>query len=162
MSSYLSYYHTQDLGCLEIISSEKAIVAVNFCDTPEFGTPENKNDLIQECIDQLNEYFHGKRYKFLLPLQMEGSEFQQKVWLSLLDIPYGHTSSYQDIAKSIDNPHSCRAVGNANHQNKISIIVPCHRVVGKNGSMTGYGGGIWRKEWLIRHEKSHFQALPLI
>lgn len=104
-------------------------------------------------IAQLDEYFGGKRKVFQLPFDLEGTEFRRRVWAELVRIPYGETRSYKDIAYAIGNVKSVRAVGGANHHNPISIIVPCHRVIGANGSLTGYGGDLWRKEWLLAHEK---------
>lgn len=105
---------------------------------------------------QLGEYFAGTRREFDLPLHPRGSEFQQRVWRALLDIPYGETSSYGKQAASIGAPLTAsRAVGTANGQNPISIIVPCHRVIGANGSLVGYGGGLPAKQWLLSHEAAH-------
>lgn len=106
----------------------------------------------QDAVRQLQEYFNGTRQQFDLPLAPHGTEFQQRVWRALTDIPYGATVSYAHIARAIDNPKGVRAVGLANGRNPISIIVPCHRVIGANGALTGYGGGLPRKEWLLRHE----------
>lgn len=104
---------------------------------------------------QLAEYFKGKRREFNIPLDLVGTEFQKKVWLSLLRIPYGHTISYAEQAKLIGKPTAVRAVANANGQNKLSIILPCHRVIGSGGTLTGYGGGVWRKEKLLELEKQN-------
>ena len=103
-------------------------------------------------MQQLQEYFDGKRTDFDLPLQQEGSAFQQSVWAVLNDISYGKTVSYLQLSKRIGNAKAIRAVGITNGKNAISIIVPCHRVIGSNGSLTGYGGGLWRKQWLPEHE----------
>lgn len=107
---------------------------------------------LDEAVRQLREYFEGRRRTFALPLAPVGTPFQQRVWLALRDIPYGRTVSYGVIARSIGNPKGVRAVGLANGRNPISIIVPCHRVIGSDGTLTGYGGGIERKAWLLRHE----------
>jgi methylated-DNA-[protein]-cysteine S-methyltransferase len=101
---------------------------------------------------QLQEYFAGKRRKFDLPLDMQGTEFQKRVWRELREIPFGETWSYGQLAKRIDNPNASRAVGLANGRNPIAVIVPCHRVIGADGSLTGFGGGLERKEWLLSHE----------
>ena len=101
---------------------------------------------------QLRDYFSGGLSEFSIPLDLYGTDFQQQVWDALRAIPYGETRSYQEQAMAIGNPKAVRAVANANRNNKISIIIPCHRVIGKNGSMTGYGGGIWRKEFLLKLE----------
>jgi methylated-DNA-[protein]-cysteine S-methyltransferase len=101
---------------------------------------------------QLKEYFAGKRREFALPLRLDGTEFQQRVWGELTKIPFGETRSYGQLAKRLNNPNGSRAVGLANGRNPIAIIVPCHRVIGADGSLTGYGGGLPRKRWLLAHE----------
>src|SRR5699024_8750818 len=106
-------------------------------------------DYINECKKQLLEYFNGERKVFDLKLNPKGTEFQKKIWNELIKIPYGETKSYSEIAKNIGNPKACRAVGNANNKNPIGICIPCHRVIGKNGSLTGYAGGIDKKEYLL-------------
>ncbi|MDF7671235.1 methylated-DNA--[protein]-cysteine S-methyltransferase [Orbaceae bacterium ESL0721] len=102
---------------------------------------------------ELKEYFSGERRQFSIALDTKGTFFQQKVWNALMTIPYGKTRSYKDQAVDIDHPKAVRAVANANGMNLISIIIPCHRVIGSNGKLTGYAGGLWRKEWLLEHEK---------
>ena len=104
-------------------------------------------------IEQLEEYFSGSRKEFSVPLVTPGTDFQNEVWMELLKIPYGITRSYQEQANALNRPDSVRAVANANEMNRISIIIPCHRVIGSNGRLTGYGGGLKRKSWLIDHEK---------
>ena len=103
----------------------------------------------------MNAYFLGRLNDFQVPVILEGTEFQVKVWKEIMKIPYGDLATYGEIAKSIGVPKGARAVGNANHNNRIAIIVPCHRVVGANGCLTGYAGGLERKKWLIAHEKKH-------
>jgi methylated-DNA-[protein]-cysteine S-methyltransferase len=109
-------------------------------------------DPLPAAARQLQAYFAGKRHEFDLPLRMEGTEFQQRVWQELRRIPFGETRSYGQLAKRLNNPNGSRAVGLANGRNPIAIIVPCHRVIGADGSLTGFGGGIDRKEWLLSHE----------
>ena len=113
------------------------------------------DDAFDDVRTQLEEYFAGTRREFELPLHAACTEFQRRAWTALLDIPYGETSSYGKQAASIGSPDAARAIGLANGQNPISIIVPCHRVVGANGSLTGYGGGLDAKRWLLSHEASH-------
>lgn len=108
--------------------------------------------LLQKCIIQLNEYFDGKRKIFDLPVQQQGTSFQQAVWQQLLKIKYGKTISYLELSKRIGDVKAIRAVGTTNGKNKIAIIVPCHRVIGSDGSLTGYAGDLWRKKWLLAHE----------
>ncbi len=102
----------------------------------------------------MDEYFNKKRKKFDLPLQPQGTNFQKAVWDALLEVPYGTTVSYFDIAKKVDNPKAVRAAGGANGKNPITIIIPCHRIIGSNGKLVGYGGGLWRKKWLLQHEQN--------
>lgn len=105
-------------------------------------------------ITQLDEYFNGTRKVFDLPLDLSaGTAFRRRVWDALISVPYGETRSYKDIAADIGNERAVRAVGGANHNNPISIIVPCHRIIGADGSLTGYGGELWRKQWLLAHER---------
>jgi methylated-DNA-[protein]-cysteine S-methyltransferase len=125
---------------------------------PEPGADWVRNDAVfAEAIQQLTAYFGGERQQFDLPLKAAGTDFQQRVWRGLLDIPFGETWSYAELARHIGQPGASRAVGLANGRNPISIIIPCHRVIGANGSLTGYGGGLDRKRWLLAHERS--QAL---
>jgi methylated-DNA-[protein]-cysteine S-methyltransferase len=123
-----------------------------FKETVEITNESILHPLANECKKQLDEYFTGSRIKFDLPIQQEGTAFQQKVWSALLSIPYGRTVSYLELSKRIGDTKATRAVGTTNGSNKISIVVPCHRVIGSNGSLTGYGGDLWRKKWLLDHE----------
>lgn len=119
----------------------------------EFITSENKH--INQLNIELNEYFEGNRKLFDVPLDFPGSEFQVKVWTELLKIPYGETRSYKNQAKAIGKPEAVRAVAKANGDNRISILIPCHRIIGSDGSLTGYGGGLARKRWLLNHEQEN-------
>lgn len=114
------------------------------------------NILTEECISQLKDYFSGKSRKFHLKLYLSGKEFQLLVWKQLQKIPYKKTLSYSDVAKKISIPKAIRAVGNTNRINPISIIIPCHRVIGKNKDLVGYAGGFENKKYLLEHEKKHF------
>ena len=114
---------------------------------------EGLTALLERAFQQLEEYFAGKRKQFDLPLSLRGTEFQRQVWAALRDIPYGETRSYGQIAQAVGRPKAVRAVGMANHRNPISIIVPCHRVVGADGSLTGYGGGLENKKFLLALER---------
>lgn len=147
-------YYESPIGLIQIKSINQKICSVLFAEkeTEPFNleTPLNK-----ECIKQLKEYFEGSRLEFDLPIYQVGTEFQQKVWDELTRIPYGTTLSYGHLARKIGDIKSVRAVGTTNGKNKIAIIVPCHRVIGSDGSMTGYAGEIWRKEWLLKHEVAH-------
>jgi len=116
---------------------------------------EGENMHLKQLGKQLEEYFEGKRREFSVPLVSPGSEFQQKVWLELKKIPFGSTRTYQEQAVALNRPDSVRAVANANGMNRISIIIPCHRVIGADGHLTGYGGGLKRKRWLLDHEAKY-------
>lgn len=118
------------------------------------NTLEKETPLIRQAYQQLREYFNRQRQEFDLPLHLSGTEFQQKVWKALCTIPYGETCSYKDLARKIGNPKACRAVGGANNKNPIMIVIPCHRVIGANGSLVGYGGGLSVKKYLLELEKS--------
>ena len=109
---------------------------------------------------QLGEYFQGTRREFSVPLHAPGSPFQRRVWNALQTIPYGETTHYQALAEQLGNPAAVRAVAAANGANRLSILIPCHRVIGKDGSLTGYGGGLQRKQWLLDHEKGRHQVQP--
>jgi len=147
-------YYSSAIGVIEIKGSTSGIVSVDFVTEPvenTLGTPA----FFRPWIKQFREYFQGKRNAFSLPLQVQGTEFEKKVWGALQEIPYGTTQSYGDIARKIGHEKAFRAVGNANNKNRIAIIIPCHRVIGSDGSLTGYASGLWRKEWLLGHEKKH-------
>lgn len=120
---------------------------------------EEISDLLQRTCDELREYFDSKRTEFDIPLHPQGTDFQKKVWNALREIPYGETRSYAEIAERIGQPRACRAVGGANHKNRILILIPCHRVIGKNGSLTGFGCGIEAKDYLLKSEKNALDAL---
>lgn len=140
------------LGELTICADHTAITAIRFPEEAPLTQQPCSNALVREAIRQLIAYFAGRLRKFDLPLNGSGSEFQQRVWRALLAVPYGETASYGDIAAVIENPRGSRAVGLANSKNPIAIVVPCHRIIGRNGSLTGYGGGLERKAWLLAHE----------
>lgn len=145
------YLEVKDFGILEIIEEENGISSINFVEKIEnsFETEE-----VKRCIQQLKEYFLGKRREFDIKLDIRiGTEFQQKAWKVLMEIPYGETRSYQEQAITIGNPKAVRAIGGANNKNPISIIIPCHRVIGKNNKLVGYGGGLLKKEFLLNLEK---------
>ncbi|UYQ94386.1 methylated-DNA--[protein]-cysteine S-methyltransferase [Chitinophaga horti] len=144
-------YIDTPLGPLEIKGNGQFISGVNFREQAGVSS-EDVPPLLRECARQLREYFAGERLDFDLPLSQKGTDFQLGVWQKLCDIPYANTISYQQLANRINNPKSIRAVGTTNGRNQISIIVPCHRVIGSNGTLTGYAGGLWRKKWLLEHE----------
>ncbi|GIK39495.1 MAG: methylated-DNA--protein-cysteine methyltransferase [Chloroflexota bacterium] len=152
---YKTYFQSE-IGLLEIVGTDGSIRKVNFVEGEVGNEAMLQSDLPPEmsaCLAQLGAYFRGDRREFSLKLEPGGTDFQKAVWRQLLTIPYGQTVSYLDIARQVSNEKAVRAVGAANGQNPIAIIVPCHRVVGSNGQLTGYGGGLWRKAWLLNHEK---------
>lgn len=146
-------YYKSPIGTLEICGTEEYINRVLFLDS-NFTRGSKISPLLERCVQQLDEYFYLKRQIFDLPLSPQGTSFQKLVWQKLREIPYGRTSSYLEIARQIGNPKAIRAVGSANGKNPIAIIIPCHRVIGASGKLIGYGGGLWRKEWLLKHEQS--------
>lgn len=148
-------YIKTPIGILKILSIEHLIYSISFVE--EQKNNENRTDIISNCIEQLEQYFAGNRKEFDIPVKLEGTFFQQTVWELLMKIPFGKTSTYKKIANKIGNPYSVRAVGSANAKNKIPIIIPCHRVIGSKGTLTGYAGGLWRKEWLLEHEAASSQ-----
>lgn len=151
---YYFIYHSQ-IGEIKIAEENNAItnICISEQNSPETGIFQ-ETELIKKAIFQLNEYFHGKRKVFELKLNPQGTEFQKKIWKELQNIPYGETRSYKQIAVAIGNEKACRAVGMANNKNPIFIVIPCHRVIGANGSLTGYGAGISIKEKLLKLEKN--------
>jgi len=155
MQTYKTYYKSP-LGPIEIVGSKDSIIALDFVEDMLPGDDE-LTFCVKECLKQVSEYFKGERREFFLDLQPAGTEFQKSVWRQLEKIPYGKTTSYGKVADIIGKPNASRAVGSANGKNPIAIIVPCHRVIGSDGSLTGYGGGLWRKRWLIGFERGEVQ-----
>lgn len=153
------------IGNLQIQVENQKVTEVEFRPkkhkTPSNCIPADRK-IFELCQKQLTEYFNGKRTSFDLPVELRGTEFQKSVWNQLEKIPFGNTISYKDLAIQIGNPLSVRAVGAANGKNPVSIVIPCHRVIGSNGSLTGYGGGIERKEWLLEHEQKLASGVNLL
>jgi len=143
-------YYSSPIGLLRLQGRGSKLISVSFVENKTEA--ENLNVVLEKTMTQLKEYFSGDRLKFDLDFELEGTDFQIKVWKMLTMIDYGETVSYKKIAEKIKNPKAYRAVGNANNKNKLPIIVPCHRVVGSKGQLTGYAGGLWRKKWLLDHE----------
>lgn len=138
------------LGTAKITGDEHGIASISILEEGEL-TKKIPKDL-KEAVNQLQDYFNGKRTAFDFKLNPQGTEFQQKVWNALLEIPFGKTVSYMDITKKLGDVKAIRAVASANGKNPLWIVVPCHRVIGTDGSLTGYAGGLWRKKWLLEHE----------
>ncbi len=156
-------YIDSPLGLLEVSGTDEHLASVLFVKAahkpaPGQGVSEGAMPPpVALCIQQLEEYFAGKRLDFDLPMLPQGTAFQQKIWRLLLDIPFGRTISYLELSRRYGDEKAIRAVGSANGSNPICILVPCHRVIGSNGKLVGYGGDLWRKEWLLKHE---VQYLP--
>jgi methylated-DNA-[protein]-cysteine S-methyltransferase len=146
-----------ELGTIEVCANQAGIVSILFSSPDKDPHPQSDkpNTFTQQACEQLRRYFTGELQQFDLPLAAQGTAFQTGVWRVLTDIAYGETCSYADIAKAIDNPKAVRAVGAANGKNPISIVVPCHRVIGANNILTGYAGGLSRKAWLLALEKQN-------
>lgn len=160
-------FYNSPLGILKISISDNSLSELSFVN--KAGKPEVRDtDLefakptslsMRKCVNQLDAYFSGELKEFDLPLDQPGTTFQQQVWNELLNIKYGRTESYLALSKRIGNTKAIRAVGTANGRNNIAIIVPCHRVIGSNGTLVGYGGDLWRKKWLLDHEAKHANGL---
>ena len=163
-SPYMRVHFKSPIGTIHIESSDIGIRRLIFIDEDDMTSsipssnemsshPEIENEITSLVIQQLNEYFAGSRRAFDMPLDLQGTPFQKRVWQELLKIPFGTTISYKELALRLGDVKTIRAAGTANGANPVSIIVPCHRVIGSDGSLIGYGGGIWRKKWLLEHEK---------
>ncbi|WP_457559039.1 methylated-DNA--[protein]-cysteine S-methyltransferase [Candidatus Harpocratesius sp.] len=139
------------IGFLEICANNNVITSIMFIESPR--TPSNPNEITNNAINQLEKYFNHELTKFDLPLALEGTIFQRKVWSELINIPYGKITTYKEIAEKIGNSKAVRAVGNANGKNPIAIVIPCHRVIQTGGKLGGYSAGISKKKWLLTHER---------
>jgi len=145
------------VGTLWLYATDEALVRVD-SHGPRPQGKANANTVLREAARQLEEYFAGRRTKFDLPLAPEGTDFQKKVWRAMQRIPYGQTESYGHLAHGVQSPAASRAVGAACGRNPLLIVIPCHRVVGADGSLTGFGGGLAMKEWLLEHEGNVFKV----
>ena len=150
---YYTYYQSP-IGLLKIAGTEHYIAELGFIDKPEqmiHGEP-GISEVMHQCTEQLIEFFSGKRRIFDIPVHQPGTYFQLKVWGELLQIPFAKTMSYLELSRNVGDEKAVRAVAATNGKNRIAIIVPCHRVIGSDKSLVGYGGGLWRKKWLLQHE----------
>jgi methylated-DNA-[protein]-cysteine S-methyltransferase len=138
------------LGITKIVGDENGISVISILQEGEISTKIPKE--LKEAVTQLQDYFEGKRTDFTFKLNPKGTDFQQKVWQELLNIPFGKTMSYLELSKKLGDVKAIRAVASANGKNPLWIVIPCHRVIGTDGSLTGYAGGLWRKKWLLEHE----------
>ena len=154
---YFYYIYKSKIGNIYIKTDENYVYNINFINLSSINQniEYKKNIITEKVINQLEEYFNGKRKIFELPVKLIGSEFQKKVWKELEKIPYGQTKTYKDIAIKIGNPNASRAIGNANNKNPIAIVIPCHRVIGCNNKLIGYAGGIYKKIQLLELEKNN-------
>ena len=150
MMELFTKYYTSPVGFLKIQCTAEQVALIHFVNEP--GLENDSNELMKECLAQLDEYFLGKRKDFELPLAQRGSDFQQSVWNHLLTIPFGKTISYLQMSKQMGDVKAIRAIAAANGKNNIAIVVPCHRVIGSDAKLVGYAGGLWRKKWLLEHE----------
>ena len=140
------------IGVIKVTASHNALESIVFVDRVK---ESSANKITNMVCQQLDEYFAGKRQEFDLPLDKQGTEFQESVWLALQEIPYAETCSYQQIAAKINRPKAMRAVGSANGKNPLAIVVPCHRVIASDGSLSGYEYGVDKKSWLLKHEQEN-------
>lgn len=150
----ISYQYPTPIGALWITETDAHITALGLRE-PNAPFEQRETELLREAYRQLSEYFAGTRRAFTLPLCPHGTAFQQKVWDALQEIPYGETRSYREIAEAVGHPRAYRAVGGANHNNPVMIVVPCHRVIGADGRLTGYASGLEVKQKLLRLEQEH-------
>ena len=148
-------YIKTPLGITKILGDENGISVISVSDEGEIS--DTIPVVLQETVSQLNDYFEGKRTAFTFKMNPSGTEFQRKVWQDLLEIPFGKTMSYLELSKKLGDVKAIRAVASANGNNPLWIVVPCHRVIGTDGSLTGYAGGLWRKKWLLEHENPSTQ-----
>jgi len=153
MEKVFRAYYLSPIGTVEITATEEAIVSVLFTEEPAQPNAPNLPTCLTDCLQQLNQYFAGERKTFELPVASAGTNFQEQVWHQLEKINFGQTLSYYDLSVQLGNLGAIRAVGSANGKNKLLLIRPCHRVIGANGQLVGYAGGLWRKKWLLAHER---------
>ncbi|MDB5109554.1 MAG: methylated-DNA--[protein]-cysteine S-methyltransferase [Mucilaginibacter sp.] len=147
----VTYYRTP-VGIAQITQEDDFISSIKILDDNEIASTLPQSPLLKKTTQQLDEYFAGERKTFDLPIKQQGTEFQQQVWQQLLQISYGTTISYAQLSNHMNSPLAIRAIAAANGKNHLWIVVPCHRVIGSDGSLTGYAGGLWRKQWLLEHE----------
>ena len=163
-------YYNSPIGVLQLKNEAEDIAEISFVNTIRKGKIDEASikfilptsPVIKKCIAQLDDYFSGKNLQFNLPIMQAGTAFQQTVWAALHHIPQGKTLSYLQLSKNIGNTKAIRAVGAANGKNNIVIIVPCHRVIGSNGTLVGYGGDLWRKQWLLAHEAKYCNGVQML
>jgi methylated-DNA-[protein]-cysteine S-methyltransferase len=153
MNQLETAYIDTPLGIMRIVGNEEGVAYIDFIKEESEEINKIVPLSLKDAANEMVEYFNGTRKEFTIRSIAKGTAFQENVWKELIKIKYGETASYADIANRIGNPKAVRAVANANARNPLSIIVPCHRIIGSNGKLTGYAGGLWRKEWLLNKEK---------
>ncbi len=156
MESNQTAYYKTPIGTAKIVGNNNEIISVSVIDK-KIETSKIIPKNLQNCVQQLDEYFNGNRTVFHLKLNPKGTDFQKSVWKELLNVPFGKTRTYLEQSKKLGNVKAIRAVASANGKNPIWIIIPCHRIIGSDGSLTGYAGGLWRKKWLLEHENPSLQ-----
>lgn len=150
-------YIKTPLGIAVIKGNEEGITQITTTDSEATSPSETIPVVLQQAVNELNEYFAGNRNEFTFKLNPKGTDFQKRVWSALLEIPFGTTTTYQKLSVKLGDVKAIRAVASANGKNPLWIVVPCHRVIGSDGSLTGYAGGLWRKKWLLEHENPPIQ-----
>jgi|SRR5690554_1681541 len=163
---YSFFCYPSPLGILKIKFTARGVLGISFMENEQNINNCNKAQvydadlmIYKYLFKELNNYFLGRLKKFEVPIILKGTEFQKKVWQEMMKIPYGELKTYGEIARVVGAPNSARAVGNASHENKIPIIIPCHRVIGIKGRLTGYASGLDKKKWLLNHEKKHKEGV---
>ena len=159
MELFISYCESP-VGLLKITATDTVVTSILFTDT--MNGPAYTNDVITDVQKQLKEYFNGSRKMFQIPFDQKGTAFQAKVWNLLCQIPYGKTISYSELSKQYGDLKAIRAVAAANGKNNLAIVIPCHRVIGSNATLTGYAGGLWRKKWLLDHEARFHSGVQVL
>ena len=158
-------FYNCELGILKISATDSHILEITFVEnegTPALVDETIRSQVLKTCKTQLDEYFSGELKEFSFPCQQNGTQFQQKVWGELSAIPFGKTISYLQLSKKLGNIKAIRAAASANGKNSLAIVVPCHRVIGSNGSLVGYAGELWRKKWLLNHEARYARGLQFL
>lgn len=157
MSDYVQCFLKTPIGTARIVGNQRGISEISVLDEEKESSIDVPDELL-ECVEQLLEYFKGERKVFTIKLNPAGSDFQKKVWGELLNIPFGKRTTYMRQTMNLGSEKAIRAVAGANGKNPVWIVIPCHRVVGADGSLTGYAGGLWRKKWLLEHESPSGQT----
>jgi len=157
MQQQFEHIYSSPIGRIKIVANVDCIQSLTFIDDEDKIVSLNEDgiespSIIHQCIDELIDYFNGSRTKFTVPIHQSGTDFQQKVWKELYEVPYAKTMSYAELAKKLGDAKVIRAAASANGKNKIAIIVPCHRIIGSDSNLTGYAWGLSRKKWLLQHE----------